>query len=60
MLMAVGISRFASTFDGLRSEYLKDPKFAEIVNGDLKNGLHKNFTDIPFILWIPFFTIRMN
>jgi len=55
VLMAVGISRFASTFDGLRSEYLKDPKFVEIVNGDLKNGLHKNFTDNPFYFMDTFF-----
>ncbi|MFC1838422.1 class I SAM-dependent methyltransferase [Thermodesulfobacteriota bacterium] len=44
VLLAVGISRFASTLDGLRSEFLKDPKFVEIVNGDLKNGLHRNPT----------------
>jgi ubiquinone/menaquinone biosynthesis C-methylase UbiE len=44
ILLAVGISRFASTFDGLRSGFLKDPRFAEIVNQDLKNGHHKNPT----------------
>jgi ubiquinone/menaquinone biosynthesis C-methylase UbiE len=55
VLMAVGISRFASTLDGLRSEYLKDPRFFEIVNGDLKNGLHINPTDNPFYFMDTFF-----
>jgi ubiquinone/menaquinone biosynthesis C-methylase UbiE len=44
VLMAVGISRFASTFDGLRSEFLKDPEFFKIVKGDLNNGHHRNPT----------------
>jgi ubiquinone/menaquinone biosynthesis C-methylase UbiE len=55
VIMAVGISRFASTLDGLRSEYLKDPGFVEIVNGDLKNGLHKNPTDNPNYFMDTFF-----
>ena len=42
--MAVGISRFASTFDGLRAGFLKNPAFVEIVNGDLKDGHHQNPT----------------
>jgi ubiquinone/menaquinone biosynthesis C-methylase UbiE len=42
VLLAVGISRFASTFDGLRRGFLKEPGFAEIVYQDLKNGQHRN------------------
>jgi ubiquinone/menaquinone biosynthesis C-methylase UbiE len=42
IFMAVGISRFASTLDGLRAGYLKDPQFAAIVERDLQNGRHKN------------------
>lgn len=42
VIMAVGISRFASTLDGLRSEFLKDPDFFNIVKGDLDNGHHRN------------------
>lgn len=42
ILLAVGISRFASTFDGLRQGFLKDPQFAEIVTQDLKDGQHRN------------------
>src|SRR5262245_36516718 len=38
--LAVGISRFASTMDGLRRGLLKDPQFAEIAKQDLKNGQH--------------------
>jgi SAM-dependent methyltransferase len=55
VLLAVGISRFASTFDGLRSGFLKDPRFAEIVNRDLKNGHHKNPTDKPEYFMDTFF-----
>ena len=47
VLLAVGVSRFASTFDGLRRGFLKDPQFAEIVHQDLRNGQHKNPTGKP-------------
>jgi SAM-dependent methyltransferase len=55
VLLAVGISRFASTFDGLRSGFLKDPQFVEIVNQDLKNGHHQNPTDRPEYFMDTFF-----
>ena len=47
IVLAVGISRFASTMDGLRSGFLKDPIFAEIVTGDLRDGHHRNPTGNP-------------
>ncbi len=47
ILLAVGISRFASTMDGLRQGYLKDAQFAEIVEQDLRNGQHRNATKNP-------------
>lgn len=43
-LIAVGISRFASTLDGLRSGFLADPAFAAIVEQDLQDGQHRNPT----------------
>ena len=55
VLLAVGISRFASTLDGLHSEFLKDPGFVEIVNGDLKNGQHRNPTGNPKYFMDTFF-----
>jgi SAM-dependent methyltransferase len=39
---AVGISRFASLLDGLRLGMLVDPEFARIVEGDLRDGQHRN------------------
>jgi ubiquinone/menaquinone biosynthesis C-methylase UbiE len=45
--LAVGISRFASTMDGLRRGLLKDPRFAEIAKQDLSNGQHRNPTGNP-------------
>jgi ubiquinone/menaquinone biosynthesis C-methylase UbiE len=47
VLMAVGVSRFASTLDGLRMGYLKDPVFAELAEGDLRTGRHRNPTKNP-------------
>lgn len=41
------ISRFASLFDGLAHEYLFDPTFRSIVEGDLSDGRHHNPTDRP-------------
>ncbi len=55
VLLAAGISRFASTFDGLRSGFLKDPRFVEIVNQDLKNGQHRNPTGHPDYFMDTFF-----
>ena len=46
-LFAAGISRFASTLDGLANGYLADDVFVEIVNGDLDDGLHRNPTGNP-------------
>jgi ubiquinone/menaquinone biosynthesis C-methylase UbiE len=55
VLLAVGISRFASTFDGLRKGFLKDPRFADIVNQDLKNGQHRNPANHPEYFMDTFF-----
>ena len=55
IVLAVGISRFASTMDGLSSGFLKDPVFAEIVTGDLRNGHHINPTDNPDYFMDTFF-----
>jgi len=41
-LFAAGISKFASTIDGLSSGYYLDPIFQEIMRGDLENGQHQN------------------
>ena len=41
-LLAVGISRFASLLDGLRTNALADPRFAAIVERDLREGQHRN------------------
>ena len=45
VLVAAGISRFASTLDGLAREVLRDPDFARIAAGDLSDGHHRNTTD---------------
>jgi ubiquinone/menaquinone biosynthesis C-methylase UbiE len=55
VVLAAGISRFASTFDGLRRGFLKDPQFADIVNQDLKNGQHRNPANHPEYFMDTFF-----
>jgi ubiquinone/menaquinone biosynthesis C-methylase UbiE len=42
VVLAAGISRFASTLDGLHSGRMQDPRFEAIVQGDLTDGVHRN------------------
>ena len=44
VLIAAGISRWASALDGLSRELLRDPEFARIVEHDLLDGHHRNPT----------------
>jgi ubiquinone/menaquinone biosynthesis C-methylase UbiE len=44
VVMAAGISRFASLLDGVAHGWLADPDFAAIVAGDLATGVHSNLT----------------
>jgi ubiquinone/menaquinone biosynthesis C-methylase UbiE len=55
ILIGVGISRFASTLDGLRTGFMKDPHFADIAAQDLKNGRHRNPTGNPEYFMDTFF-----
>lgn len=54
-LFAAGISRFASTIDGLTSGYFLDPAFQAIMRQDLKNGQHRNPTGNPAYFTDTFF-----
>ena len=42
VLLAVGISRFASLIDGVGQGFIADPVFRGIVAGDLATGRHEN------------------
>ena len=44
-LFAAAISRWASALDGLARDLLQDPRFARIVEQDLRDGQHRNPTD---------------
>ncbi len=44
-LFAAAISRWASTLDALARDLLQDPRFAEIVERDLRDGQHRNPTE---------------
>lgn len=46
-IFAAAISRFASLFDGLARGFLFDPAFRQIVERDLREGQHRNPTDMP-------------
>jgi SAM-dependent methyltransferase len=45
VLLAAGISRWASILDGLSREALRDPAFTRIFERDLVDGQHRNPTD---------------
>jgi len=45
VLLAAGISRWASALDGLARETLAEPDFARIVERDLVDGHHRNTTN---------------
>jgi ubiquinone/menaquinone biosynthesis C-methylase UbiE len=55
ILFAVGVSRFASAMDGLRTGFLKDSQFAELVSKDLEDGHHRNPTNNPQYFMDTFF-----
>lgn len=44
-LLAAGISRWASTIDGLVRDLYQDPAFAAIVAEDIRTGQHRNPTE---------------
>jgi ubiquinone/menaquinone biosynthesis C-methylase UbiE len=47
VVIAAAISRFASVLDGMRMEYLQNPVFAKLAEGDLRDGRHDNPTGDP-------------
>ncbi len=42
LVLAAGITRFASVLDGLRQGLLDDPEFLRIVQRDVRDGQHRN------------------
>ncbi|MEJ2203905.1 MAG: class I SAM-dependent methyltransferase [Gemmatimonadota bacterium] len=42
LLFAAGITRWASLFDGLTHDYLADPTFVAVMEGDVETGQHRN------------------
>jgi ubiquinone/menaquinone biosynthesis C-methylase UbiE len=55
MVFAAGISRFASTLDGLFRGFLDDPEFVRIVQRDLAEGQHRNPNNHPAYFTTAFF-----
>jgi ubiquinone/menaquinone biosynthesis C-methylase UbiE len=55
LFFAAVISRFASAFDGLLRDFVKDPKFFRIVQRDLREGQHRNPTSNPRYFTTAFF-----
>jgi len=55
VLFAVGISRFASTIDGLTSGFYLDPTFRQLMQRDLTDGQHRNPTGNPAYFTDAFF-----
>jgi len=55
VLLAAGISRFASLIDGLSSGFFSDGTFREIVAADLASGQHRNPTNNPLYFTTAYF-----
>lgn len=55
LLIAVGISRFASTYAGLIDGYFEDADFVRIARRDLTDGQHRNPTIKPSYFTTAFF-----
>lgn len=51
VVLAVGISRFASLLDGLRAGFLGDPQADAIVERDLRDGQHRNPDPVRYPNW---------
>ncbi|GEL48173.1 hypothetical protein CHO01_32890 [Cellulomonas hominis] len=47
VVVAAGISRWASAIDGVVAGYLRETEFGDIVAGDLADGVHRNATGRP-------------
>lgn len=54
-VFAAGISRFASTLDGMVRGFLADPEFVAIARQDLDTGQHRNPNDRPGYFTTAFF-----
>lgn len=55
LLLAVGITRFASVLDGLFRGLMDDPEFVRIVRRDLAEGQHRNPSNHPAYFTTAFF-----
>jgi ubiquinone/menaquinone biosynthesis C-methylase UbiE len=55
LLLAVGISRFASLMDGFSRGFMRDPVFRRLVETDLASGQHRNETNNPCYFTTAFF-----
>jgi SAM-dependent methyltransferase len=47
VVVAAAITRWASAVDGLRTEAIRDPQFADIVTEAMRSGVHSNPTGQP-------------
>jgi SAM-dependent methyltransferase len=55
VFLAVAISRFASSMDGIGRSLIRDPEFVEIMKEDLRTGQHRNHTQNPTYFTTAFF-----
>lgn len=55
LVVVAGISRFASLMDGFFRGFISDPRFVEIVEGDLESGQHENLTSDPAYFMTAYF-----
>jgi len=51
VIMAAAVSRFASTYDGIRRGYVADPDVEVLVEGVLADGVHRNLDPVAHPCW---------
>jgi SAM-dependent methyltransferase len=55
VVFVVGITRYASLFDGLSAGFLENLEFAAIVERDLRDGQHRNPSNHPYYFTTAYF-----
>jgi ubiquinone/menaquinone biosynthesis C-methylase UbiE len=55
VMLAAGISRYASALDGVARDLFEDPHFTKIMEQDLRSGQHRNETEKPDYFTTAFF-----
>jgi ubiquinone/menaquinone biosynthesis C-methylase UbiE len=60
LLFAVGITKYASLFDGVARGFITDSSFTKIIQKDIETGQHRSPSNHPHYFTTAFFIIRIS